>query len=264
LSSHYYYFVPFIERLDIMTSLSMKPILVVLTNSHLLSRSGGQEELGTNSGETHRTGFDIKEVAYIWLSIHKKMNVKVTFATPRGGEAPVDPSSLKEAEKDENIKDFIHDHAIFNIFKNTKPLDLIRPEEYSWILIPGGHGSMIDLPKSNKLSELINQHYEKNGYIAAIGHGAAALINVKSRNGEYLLKGKKVTCFTNEEEHELKYEKYLPYFLEDKVKERGVKFEKTKPFGSFVVMDQRLITAQNSYSIKDWINKIIEQSREHS
>jgi putative intracellular protease/amidase len=221
---------------------------------------GHGREGGETPGTHHRTGFDIKEVAHIWLKLHKKMNTKMIFATPRGGEAPVDPYSMQEAEKDEDIRDFIQDHSSLDIFKNTRSLDEIRPDEYSWILLPGCHGAMMDLPNSTKLQEHICYAMERKGCIAAIGHGVAGLINAKTKNGEYFLKDKKMTCFTNEEEREKKVDKMLPYFLEDKVKERGANFQKTKPFESLVVVDEHLITAQNSFSVKDWIKKIMEYS----
>lgn len=245
-----------------MTITISKPVLVVLTNASNLPQSGGHMEGGPMdpNDASRRTGFDIREVAYIWITLHKKMNAKIVFATPRGGEAPVDPRSMKEAEQDDQVKEFVRDRALLDNFKNTTSLDSIRAEEFQWILFPGCHGAMVDLPNSTKLTEILCSFYEKRGNVAAIGHGVAALLNLKTKNGEYYLKGKRITAFTNEEEREKGFDKLVPYLLEDKLKERGAKFEKTKPFESHVVQDERLITGQNCTSIQEWIKKIMETS----
>lgn len=231
-----------------------KPVLVILTNAHMLGHN-----LNVPSNMMHRTGFDIKIVAYIWNRWHMKMNNKVVFVTPRGGEAPIDPQSMQEAEKDKELQDSIRDESFLNMFKNTQSLDKIRPEDYSWIMFPGSHGAMMDLPNCNKLQEIVMSMENHNGSMAAIGHGVAGLMNVKKENGEYWLKGKRVTCFTNEEEHKMKLEKMLPYLLEDKVKERGAHLQKTNPFEPLVVMDENLITAQNTASVNEWMDKIMER-----
>jgi len=239
-----------------------KPVLVILTNAHMLGHgSETTSSLASPSNMMHRTGFDIKTVAHIWNCWNTKMNNKVVFVTPRGGEAPIDPRSMQEAEKDKELQDSLRDHSFLGMFKNTQSLDKIRPEDYSWIMFPGSHGAMMDLPNCNKLQDIVMRMEENKGCMAAIGHGVAGFMNVKKKNGEYWLKGRRVTCFTNEEEHERKLDKMLPYLLEDKIKERGAHLQKTKPFEPLVVMDENLITAQNTTSVTAWIEKIMEHHR---
>jgi len=245
------------------TSFSMKPILVVLTNANTLGQNTrtGMNTTGKDYPETdthRRTGFNIKEVAYIWITLHKKLNAKIVFASPRGGEAPVDPESMKDAERDDNIRDFVRDRTLLDNFRNTQPLDNIKPEDYQLVLLPGCQGAMVDFPDSHRLTDVLCKIYERNGYIATIGHGAAGLLNLKTKQGEYWIKGRRMTAFTTEEEREKGHDKILPYLLEEKLKERGAKFEKTKPHGCQVVVDERLITAQNCNSVQDWIKKIME------
>lgn len=42
--------------------------------------------------------------------------------------------------------------------------------------------------------------------------------------------------------------KVVPFLLENKLKERGVIFEKSAPWQEHVVVDQRLVTGQNPQS----------------
>ncbi len=68
-------------------------------------------------------------------------------------------------------------------------------------------------------------------------HGPAGLVNTKLSNGKYflsfdllsgkyLVEGKTLTCFTNEEEKQMKLDKEVPFLLESKLQERGAKLDK--------------------------------------
>lgn len=247
-----------------------KSLLVILTNSNKLSHSGGGREEPSSS---HVTGFDIKEVAYIYMKLSKNMRIPITFATPRGGEAPVDPSSRQEAEKDETVREFLRDGSLQDMFRSTTPLEKIRPEDYFWVLIPGKHGAMMDLSENSTLRHILSTIYNDNkGYIATIGHGVSSLLSCEtgqgsqssSKFGPNFLKNKRCTGPTNEEESILKMDKIVPYLIEDRLRKCGAKFENTEPFKPFVVVDDRLITAQNSNSINQWIQRILELCPEHN
>jgi putative intracellular protease/amidase len=112
----------------------------------------------------------------------------------------------------------------------------------------GGHGTMWDFPNSKALKEVTKKIYEKGGVVAAVCHGPAALINVKLSNGKYLVSGKKIAAFTNEEEEIVKLTKQMPFLLESKLIERGASFQSTKAWQEKVVVDQRVVTGQNPAS----------------
>jgi len=166
---------------------------------------------------------------------------------------------LREAIKDPESREFFNDMHGLEKLKNTKPLDHVQPDEYSCVLFPGCHGAMQDLPNNKKVQEIVCHIHKNNGWIATIGHGIAALLNVKESNGEHFLKGKQVACFTNEEEREWKFDKVIPYSLEEKIKECGAKLQKGNPFKSLVVVDGHLITAQSLFSPREWVDKILEK-----
>ncbi|KAM0684649.1 hypothetical protein MDAP_000422 [Mitosporidium daphniae] len=248
---------------------STKSVLVVLTNSNTISSScpPGDKCCTTPSSEQKTvSGFDIKEVAYIYLNLCKKMKLPITFATPHGGMAPVDPSSKEETEKDSYVREFLRDTSLLDRFHDTKPLSSINPEEYSIVLIPGKYATMVDLASNDTLCKIIDAVYFKNrGIIGTIGHGVCALFSCQSEEKDKpkasplcknFLKGRRCTGPTNEEEKILNIDHCLPYLIEDRLRECGAHFESAHPFSPFVVVDERLVTGQNSSSVSLWIERI--------
>ena len=52
--------------------------------------------------------------------------------------------------------------------------------------------------------------------------GYTGLVNIKLSNGKYLVDGKKINAFTNEEEAAVKLDDVVPFRLESKLIERGL------------------------------------------
>lgn len=264
-------------------SSSKKRILVVVTNEAFIpterERAFQQQQaqqpedftflepakMEPNVSNKNYTGVDIFELAHIWQVLRHQMNCTVDFASPRGGPTAADPSSVDKMRKDEKLRQKINeDRELIDAMGHTYPLEWIKPEDYSCIIIPGCRGAMFDLPESHPLENIISQVYEKQrGLICTIGHGSAALINVKKiDSNEFLVKNRKITCFSDREEKEMGMEKVLPYLIEDRLKERGARIEVVEPNKSKVVVDERLITAQNSQSIKEFVQQITENLKQ--
>jgi putative intracellular protease/amidase len=252
---------------------SQNQVLVVLTNTREFPERGRRDAnaLGLTDEEAHRTGFDIKEVAYLYECLtspeqHQLAGpqYQITFASPRGGECHFDPDSLKSSEHDEAVRRFLKDHRAMQLIKSTRKIDEIRPEQYQCVCFPGGPGTLFDLPHNDKINQVVQSIWEeKHGIVAAIGHGICALLNVKSkRSNEPLLKGRKVTCNTVEEEREMQLDKALPFMVENKLKEIGARFEKSNKFDVNVVVDERIITGQNRNSTKEWVARIRQQMKQ--
>lgn len=238
----------------------------------------------------HRsTGADIYEIGYFWMKFRKEQGIEMVFASPRGGPIPFDPISIESMEGDDKLKNQLKEEKeLMNKLGHTFPISWIRnPEEYDLVLIPGGHECMFDLPEHKEIGRIISRVYENGGLVGAIGHGVSALLNARKEEneereredrerkergsiekreerGEYLIKGKRITCFTSTEEREKKYEQYLPYNLEEKLKERGARVEMGKPFQPFVISDDRLITGQSWPSIHEFVKKIQEECKKNN
>ena len=83
--------------------------------------------------------------------------------------------------------------------------------------------------------------------MAAVCHAPGVLRHVKV-NGEPLVKGKRVTGFTNTEEEAVHLTNVVPFLVEDELKRLGGRFEKVDDWQSFSIIDGRLITGQNPAS----------------
>lgn len=186
----------------------MKKILFVVT-SH--DKKG-------NTGEA--TGYYLSKVAHPWEVLHNA-GYEIDFVSPQGGKAPVDGFNLEDTVN----KKFWDDEKYRTKIENTMKPNEVKPKEYVAIFYAGGHGAMWDLADNKELSKIAQKIYETNGIVSAVCHGPAGLVNIKLSNGNYLVDGKKINAFTNEEEIAVKLEKVVPFALETKLIERGAKFE---------------------------------------
>lgn len=194
-----------------------------------------------NTGE--KTGYYLGEVSHPWEVLHSA-GYEIDFVSPKGGKAPVDAFDLDDPIN----KKFWENDVYRNKIENTKKPSEVNPDEYVAIHYAGGHGAMWDFEGNTEIAEIAREIYENNGVVSAVCHGPAGLVNIKLSDGKYLVEGKKVNSFTNEEEIKVKLENVVPFLLEDKLIERGAIFEKSTPFNKHVVVDQRLVTGQNPQS----------------
>ena len=224
---------------------TMKKVLFVLT-SH--------EDLG-NTGE--KTGFWIEEFAAPYYELIDQ-DVEVTIASPLGGQPPIDPKSSDPSSATEDTKRFDGDSALQEKLANAVKLADINQADYDAVFYPGGHGPLWDLVSDKNSLSLIESFYTNNKPVAFVCHAPAVLKDVKV-NGEYLVKGKKLTGFTNEEEAAVGLTKVVPFLLEDALKANGAIYSKGENWAPYAVEDGLLITGQNPASSKLVAQKLLEK-----
>lgn len=134
--------------------------------------------------------------------------------------------------------------------QHTLTPEQVNPADYTAIFYAGGHGTMWDFADNTKLAQIAAQIYENDGVVSAVCHGPSGLVNIKLSNGKYLVDGKRVNAFTNEEETAAKLENVVPFLLEAKLRERGADFRKSGLWQEHVESDQRVVTGQNPASAK--------------
>lgn len=197
-------------------------------------------------GDTgEKTGYYLGEVSHPWEVLHEA-GYEIDFVSPKGGKAPVDGFNLDDAVNKKFWEDTRYQHKISNTLKPSE----VNPNDYAAIYYAGGHGAMWDFADNTQLAALAAKIYENNGVVGAVCHGPAGLVNIKLTNGKYLVDGKKINAFTNEEEAAVGLTQVVPFLLETQLKERGAKFEKSGLWQVHVVSDQRLVTGQNPQSAK--------------
>lgn len=223
----------------------MKKVLFVVTSN---------DKLG-NTGE--KTGFWSEEFAAPYYELLDQ-GVEITIASPLGGQPPIDPKSADPASATEDTKRFDADKILQEKLKNTLKLSTVNQKDYDAVFYPGGHGPLWDLVEDKSSIALIEAFYTNKKPIAFVCHAPAVLKNVKVK-GEYLVKGKKVTGFTNEEEEAVGLTKVVPFLLEDALASNGAIFSKGPNWQPYAVADGLLITGQNPASSKLVAGKLLQE-----
>ena len=83
--------------------------------------------------------------------------------------------------------------------------------------------------------------------VAAVCHAPAVLTKV-AHQGQPIVKGKRVTGFTNGEEEAVHLIKVVPFLVEDELKRLGGRDEKAADWADFTLADGGLIIGQNPTS----------------
>lgn len=205
------------------------------------------------------TGLWLSELTHIYHSA-KEQGLEITIASPKGGNAPIDPESLKPMVLDKVTKEYWEDSSFRELLQHTKSLSEVSGQQFDCVYLAGGHGTMYDFPNDVTLQTIIRQHYESNKIVAAVCHGVGGLLNVKLSNGEYLIKDKTITGFNWFEESLARRKKEVPFNLEESLKERGSDYKKAFiPMTSKVLVDGNLITGQNPFSSKEIAKVVMQQ-----
>ena len=208
---------------------------------------------GEEQGKT-KPGYEFDEFSKAYL-VFKENGINVDIASPKGGAVEADEY---DPSKPYNEK-VLADKVIMKKLNNTLSTKDIDASSYDAVFVVGGKGAMFDLPKDKALQNLIADIYQQQGSVAAVCHGPAALVDVKLKDGSYLVANKAINSFTNQEEKLFgkKWLKEFDFMLEDKLIERGAKFESTNLMLSHVAVDKRLITGQNPSSTVAVANALV-------
>ena len=209
-------------------------ILMVLTSHDQLGNTG------------RKTGFWLEEFAAPYF-VFKDAGVQLTLASPKGGQPPIDPKSDLPENQTPAMTRFKQDEAAKKALSQTVKLADMKAEDFDTVFYPGGHGPMWDLAESSDSINLLESFYNSGKPIALVCHSPGVLRHVTYK-GAPLVKGKRVTGFTNSEEEEVQLTKVVPFLVEDELKRLGGLFEKAPNWQSFVIVDGRLITGQNPAS----------------
>jgi putative intracellular protease/amidase len=204
------------------------------------------------------TGFWLEELATPW-AVFTDAGAELTFASPQGGRAPVDPRSEKDDAA--SVKRFRADAGAQNKLAHTRKLSEVDVTAYDAVFVVGGHGTMWDLATPEVGSKL-SDGWKAGKVLAAVCHGPAALVHVKDERGNPVVAGRKVSSFSDEEETAAELEKDMPFLLETRLRSLGGKYEKAPRFTAFSVVDGKLVTGQNPASAKVTAENVLRVLRE--
>lgn len=225
---------------------SHKKVLMVLT-SHA--------DLG-DTGE--KTGFWVEEFAAPYYSFIDA-GIEVVLASPAGGQPPIDPKSELEDFQTAATKRFEQDKETQNKLAQTHLLSDMTASDFDAVFYPGGHGPLWDLTHNEDSINLIQSFLNENKYVSAVCHAPAVLLNVTDKSGEYVIKGKVVSGFSNSEEEAVQLTNVVPFLLEDELLKRGADYQRVSDWNEFAVQDGLIITGQNPASSVLVAEKLLSQ-----
>ena len=198
-------------------------------------------------GDTGRaTGYYLSEVSPPHR-VFVNRGYAVDFASVQGGAPPLDPTSRDTTDP---VNEAFLASPDFAALGATTAVGDIEPGNHDAVFFPGGHGTMWDLPGDPDVARVASDLYAGGGVVGAVCHGPAALIDASLPDGEHLLRGRTVTCFSNEEEASVELDTVVPFLLEDRLRERGATVLTAAPFEPQVVVWERLVTGQNPASAR--------------
>ena len=208
-------------------------------------------------GDNQQTGYEHTELARAyWVFVANGFTVDI--ASPKGGRPPVVIDGEDMGAYDYA---FLNDHVIQNQVANSIALTDIDPNEYEAVYFVGGKGTMFDFPDNPQIQNIAKTLYQNNKVVSAVCHGPAALVNVVLDSGERLIKNKKVSAFTNQEELFIipDARRIFPFLLEDKLVEQGAQFLGGTDYLEQVIQDGKLITGQNPWSVWTLAEKVVAE-----
>jgi putative intracellular protease/amidase len=221
-------------------------ILIVLTSHDQLGNTG------------RKTGFWLEELAAPYY-VFKDAGVEVVLVSPKGGQPPLDPKSNEPSFQTDLTRRFEADAEAKAVLANTGKLADVTQDGFDSVFYPGGHGPMWDLAEDPDSARLLENMVAAGKPVALVCHAPGALRHVKGPDGEYLVKGKKVTGFSNSEEEGVGLAKVVPFLVEDELKAKGGIYSKGPDWQPYVLEDGLLITGQNPASSGPGAKALLER-----
>lgn len=217
-----------------------KKILIIVSNANAIGP------------HNRRTGIFLPEVAHPYAEFDRA-KYQIDFASLTGDTPYLDALNL--ADDPDNLSFLVGKG--WAAMQKARKLSDVNVGQYDAIFVPGGLAPMVDMPEHPLLKNVIKETYERKAVIGAVCHGPVSLLNVKLSSGTYLLKGKNISSFTNDEENN--YAKAdVPFELESALTKQGAIFHKAGPWQPHSIADGNLVTGQNPASAKGVAEKMIK------
>ncbi|AMR67943.1 type 1 glutamine amidotransferase domain-containing protein [Aquipseudomonas alcaligenes] len=210
-------------------------ILLVLTSHDQLGNTG------------HKTGFWLEEFASPYY-VFKDAGAQITLASPKGGQPPIDPKSDAPDAQTAATRRFAEDAEAQQLLATSLPLAQVRAEDFDALFYPGGHGPLWDLAEDASSIALIERFIALGKPVGAVCHAPGVLRHVKAADGTPLVRGKRVTGFSNSEEDAVALTDVVPFLVEDMLKDHGGVYGRAADWHSHVEVDGLLVTGQNPAS----------------
>ena len=218
--------------------------------SRILMVVSAADSIELADGTPHPTGFWAEELVVAHRALIAS-GAEVTIATPGGRKPTVDPGSLNPAivgdeDKVREFEQYLADIA--PELDTPEALSAVSPVSFDAVVLPGGHGPMVDLANDAELGALLIKANDAGKIIAPFCHGPAALLSAIAGDGSFAFSGRQLTVFTDEEELTGGTGQNSPWLVATTLAERGAIVKAGPAWNSYVVRDGNLISGQNPQS----------------
>lgn len=202
----------------------------------------------------------------VWLEEHAvpygiftEAGHEVVVTSVAGGDVPIDPKSAPDAEHSGRWAEAIA------ALKNTQVFDRVDPAGFDAVYIPGGHGTVFDMPYNRRLHALLADFEASGRVVAAVCHAPAVFAGMRRSDGSPWIAGRRVAAFTDSEERAAGGTQTVPFLLETRLKELGALHQGVADWQPLAVADGRLVTGQNpasSAAVAQQVTALLRQSRQ--
>ncbi|WP_406633217.1 type 1 glutamine amidotransferase domain-containing protein [Amycolatopsis sp. WGS_07] len=217
----------------------MSKILIVMSAASTWVRT---------DGSSYPTGYWAEELA----APHEKFveaGYSVDFASPGGVLQPLDQHSADPEVAGANCAEYVaHAEKALREFGPLLTLSEVDIDDYVAVVLPGGHGPVVDLYQDSDLGRLLARADAAGKLIGAVCHGPAALLSAVDEEGKWLFAGREMTAFTDEEEQLFGTADGAPWLLASRLREQGAKHVGGPAYQAFTTRDRNLFTGQNPAS----------------
>jgi len=219
--------------------MSKGKVLIIMSAASVWERTDGSE---------YPTGYWAEELA----APHEqfvKAGYTVDFASPGGVLQPLDEHSADPAIAGPDAPHFVaHAHEALSEFGPLLKVSEINIDDYVAVILPGGHGPVVDLYKDADLGRLLTAANAADKIIGAVCHGPAALLSAVDSEGKWLFAGRRMTAFTDEEEQLFGTAEGAPWLLATTLRDKGAQHSGGAAYQAYNVQDGNLFTGQNPAS----------------
>jgi putative intracellular protease/amidase len=223
-----------------------KILLVASSPTTATTEAANGWPLGAWIAEVSHPYYELVEAGY-----------EVEIVSTAGGDVVIDAYSDPRHEsgysaEDETSLRFLTTEATASLLTGTRSIDEVDEADYDAIIVAGGQAPMYTYRSDETLQGLIRTFYESGRPTAALCHGVASLVDVKTSDGEYLVDGKQLTGFSLAEdqtvEEALGGVQVFTWYVQPALEERGARYVDGGLWADFAVADGNLITGQQQHS----------------
>ena len=216
--------------------------------SRILFVMSGADRWTLADGTTIPAGFFAEEVSAPHASFREAGHT-IGFASPAGRAPTLDRVSLDPEVAGRNAPaagEYVASIAA-DLYSPGR-LDEVDIADWDAVVVPGGHAPCEDLYQDEALGRILVAAHRGDKVVASVCHGPAALLSAVDDDGTWAFEGRRLTCFTIEEEEQYGTAAGAPWLMETRLRELGGLVESGEPWAPFVVRDGRFITGQNPAS----------------